>query len=514
VKLGTYKDPSDLYLADPEHFKEKWLATLAESIPWTQYVSAEAKAQAKEAWAICEALAKEPDILKCATEALCKCGVVGEERATKLLYLCIISRHLDRPISVAMKGPSAGGKSHLVEKILRFFPGSAAYVLSAMSERALAYSSEPLSHRYLVIYEAAGLQGDLASYLVRSLLSEGRVRYETVEKTNAGLRPRLIEREGPTGLIVTTTAVKLHSENETRLLSIPVTDTAEQTRSILTALASGQHGEDLNLETWHALQQWLDSAEHDVFIPYARRLAELVPPIAVRLRRDFMVILNLIRAHAILHQASRGRDSEGRIVATLDDYSQVRDLVADLLSDGIEATVSTTVRETVQAVKDIKAVGREDVTVAQVASTLHLDKTTALRRVRVAIDRGYLKNLEDRRGRPARLELGDPMPADLEILPTPERLGGCMVAVKTEGIMELPSPGYDNTVTTVIPVTTVTGLNHTLGSDGTDTYTTGKALPCVKGAGCCKLRTDPDTPLDCAYSPKNCPFLVRRGGGA
>ena len=451
MRLGAYKDPSDLYLDDPKHFKERWLATLAGAIPWTQYVIAEAQAKANNAWEICEALAREPDILKCFTEDLGKCGVVGEERAAKVLYLVFNSRNSDRPVSVAMKGASASGKSFLVEQILKFFPGSAAYVLSAMSERALAYSTEPLSHRYLVIYEAAGLQGDFASYLVRSLLSEGRIRYETVEKTNAGLRPRLIEREGPTGLIVTTTAVKLHSENETRLLSIPVTDTAEQTRSIFAALASGQHGQDLNLETWHALQQWLDNAEHDVFIPYAQHLAELVPPIAVRLRRDFMVLLSLIRAHAMLHQASRGRDSEGRIVATLDDYSQVRNLVADLLSDGIEATVSTTVRETVQAVKDIMAGGHEVVTVAQVASTLHLDKATALRRVRVAIDRGYLKNLEDRKGRPARLELGDPMPTDLEILPTPEKLGGCRVAVKMGGIVESPPPLGDDAKATNKP---------------------------------------------------------------
>ena len=35
----------------------------------------------------------------------------------------------------------------------------------------------------------------------------------------------MIEREGPTGLIVTTTALRLHPENETRMLSLTVTDT-------------------------------------------------------------------------------------------------------------------------------------------------------------------------------------------------------------------------------------------------------------------------------------------------
>ena len=54
--------------------------------------------------------------------------------------------------------------------MLEHFPPGAYYALSAMSERALAYSEEPLKHRMLVIYEAAGMTGDFASYLVRSLL--------------------------------------------------------------------------------------------------------------------------------------------------------------------------------------------------------------------------------------------------------------------------------------------------------------------------------------------------------
>src|SRR5206468_1582008 len=108
--------------------------------------------------------------------------------------------------------------SFLVETVTSFFPADAFYELTAMSEHALAYGTEPLSHRFLILYEAAGLEGDFATYLVRSLLSEGRLRYETVEKTANGLEPRLIEREGPTGLITTTTKVALHPENETRLL--------------------------------------------------------------------------------------------------------------------------------------------------------------------------------------------------------------------------------------------------------------------------------------------------------
>jgi hypothetical protein len=197
-----------------------------------------------------------------------------------------------------------------------------------MSERALAYGIEPLSHRFLVLFEAAGLESDFASYLVRSLLSEGCVRYETVEKDKSGeLRTRLVEREGPTGLIVSTTSVALHPENETRLLSLSATDTSDQTKLVLSRLAA----DDLaapDLSRWHALQVWLTSSEHRVAIPYAHTLADLVPPVAVRLRRDFRAVLSLLRSHAILHQASRARDADGKVIATLEDYAIVRELVS------------------------------------------------------------------------------------------------------------------------------------------------------------------------------------------
>jgi hypothetical protein len=229
---------------------------------------------------------------------------------------------LEKPVSVALKGPSSGGKSFLVERVLSFFPESAYYALTAMSDRTLAYSEEPIKHRFLIIYEAAGMSGEFATYLMRSLLSEGKVRYETVEKTSEGIKPRLIEREGPTGLVVTTTAVKLHPENEIRLLSLTVTDTQDQTRAVMASLAEEAGEVELNLEVWHALQVWLESVEHRVSIPYAGKLAELIPPVAVRLRRDFGAVLNLIRAHALLHQATRESDGEGRIVATINRTTQ------------------------------------------------------------------------------------------------------------------------------------------------------------------------------------------------
>jgi hypothetical protein len=42
--------------------------------------------------------------------------------------------------------------------------------------------------------------------------------------------------------------------------------------------------------------------------------------------------------------------------------------------------------------------------------------------------KGYLVNLEDGKGKPARLTIGEPLPEDVEVLPSPEKLGCCSVA--------------------------------------------------------------------------------------
>jgi hypothetical protein len=423
VELGEVKDIGDLHRQDADGFKDRLDDALRRGRHWLDIAETEAHQRAREAWSRCEGLARCEDILERFYETLRVSGVAGERRTAMLLYLALTSRRLDRPVSVAVKGPSSGGKSYLLERVLEYFPESAYYALTAMSEKTLAYSDEPIQHRFLVLYEAAGMSGDFQTYLIRSLLSEGRLRYETIEKTSEGLKPRLIEREGPTGLIVTTTMERLHPENETRLLSLSVTDTQEQTGQVLRALAEEEEVSTPDLAPWVALQEWIEAGVRRVTIPFAKVLAEKVPPVAVRLRRDFAAVLHLIKAHAVLHQASRDRDDQGRIVATMDDYAIVRELVADLVAEGIDATVSATVRATVEAVHKLTE-GREGDTVplGPIAEELKLDKSAASRRLRITISKGFVKNLEDRKGKAGRYVIGEPMPEDVVVLPAPEEV--------------------------------------------------------------------------------------------
>lgn len=397
------------------------------------------------------ALALSARVLDDFAGAIHGCGVVGEIATAQLLYLVLTARLLDRPVSACVKGLSASGKSFTTEQAVKFFPPEAVLMLTGMSERSLIYSKDDYRHRVIVLFEATalreGVEDNLTAYLVRSLLSEGRLNYEvTVRDPAGGWTTKKIVKEGPTALILTTTRTNLHPENETRMLTLSTNDSREQTKSIFRALANKGGTASVDLKPWLALQTWLQTAEHRVVIPYAAALAELVPPVAVRLRRDFSLLLSLIEAHAILHQATRALDTEGRIVAMIDDYAVVRELVADVLSEGVGATVKETIRETVLAVEKL-ADAEMGIAALAVGKELKLDKTTISRRLAVAAGRGYLRNLETHRGKPGRWIVGEPLPERVAILPQPQQVenntfsspaqaqqGSCTVAGVSGGI--------------------------------------------------------------------------------
>lgn len=134
-------------------------------------------------------------------------------------------------------------------------------------------------------------------------------------------------------------------------------------------------------------------------VPFVRALAELMPTSATRLRRDFVTLLCLVRAHAILHQLTREKDERGRVVATLDDYAAVASLVGDLIAEGVDASVSVAMRQTVDAVA-LLVVGRDHISVKKLTDHLNVGQSATYDRVKRALRAGYLVNLTktDERG--------------------------------------------------------------------------------------------------------------------
>jgi hypothetical protein len=194
------------------------------------------------------------------------------------------------------------------------------------------------------------------------------------------------------------------------------------------------------------LQTWLDAAgEREVEVPFASALADLIPPIDVRLRRDFPLVMSLIRAHALLHQITRERDSDGRIVATLRDYAAVHGLVSDLIALGIRVAIPKGIREVVEAIRQLRDDGAVRVTLSMLGEKLGVHKSNASRRATQAIRRGFLENRQPGPGRAGDLYLNDPLPEDQEVLPSPELVANrCGVALESGGYEQVEKEAPDS----------------------------------------------------------------------
>jgi hypothetical protein len=291
-----------------------------------------------------------------------------------------------------------------------------------MSKRYLLYADEDLSHRFLVIPEAASIAGDDELLtVIRTLLSEGPVSHGTVDG-DSKRTARRIDKDGPTGLLVTTTAAFVDSELETRCLSIATDDTPAQTRRVFQVLAELENDDlpDDHFRVWRDLQTWLaESGETRVTIPYVRALAELMPAGATRLRRDFVSLLCLLRAHAILHQASRENDGARRIVASLDDYAAVRELVAELVAQSADAGASDATRQTVAAVREAQdESGGQHVSAKAVIDRMGVGRSAGYDRIRNALAAGYIINEAKKDERGHKLVAGAPLPGEDDFLPT------------------------------------------------------------------------------------------------
>ena len=307
----------------------------------------ERETERDRAWEACSDLAQEADILACADLALAAAGVIGETRVTRAVLLAGVARLTSKPVSLSIKGASSSGKSFTVSAALSLLPSHAVFRITAASERALIFLPPgSLRHVLVLLTEATAIQGKnehgLLAGFIRQLQSEGRLNYPITEKRDdgEGFETRTVHQDGPTGLIVTTTAEELHAENETRQITVETNDTPEQTRRILRAIADRAEAPPVDTTTWHALFRWLELGPREAVVPFAAWLAEKADVSAVRMRRDFDQLLSLVRASALLHRATRKQDSAGRVVATAADYRIALAVIEPSVATGAGLAVS------------------------------------------------------------------------------------------------------------------------------------------------------------------------------
>ncbi len=294
------------------------------------------------------ALLKSSELMARIVDDFDACGVVGE-RTNKLVgYLAAVSRLLDRPLAIVIQSSSAAGKSSLMDAVLAFVPEEARTKYSAMTGQSLFYMGQTsLKHRILAIAEEEG--ASRASYAMKLLQSEGELTIASTgtDPATGNLITQEYRVEGPTMLMMTTTAIDLDEELLNRCLVLTVDEDREQTRRIhalqrekrtLAGLAK-REAKTAILTTHQNAQRLLRALA--VVNPYADRLTFLDD--RTRTRRDHEKYLTLIDVIALLHQHQREIKTAhvaGRVVeyieATLDDIAQANAIAHEVLGRSLD----------------------------------------------------------------------------------------------------------------------------------------------------------------------------------
>jgi hypothetical protein len=374
------------------------------------------------------------DPLKLVSAELRRLGYGGALWPAEVTYLAATSRLLRIrpgaiPVHVIVLGPPSAGKSYTIAAALRLLPAEAFHVIDAGSPRVLIYDDADLRHRVVVFSEADSLpagEDNPAASAVRNLLQDGHLHYKvTVRHPETGdYVVRTVTKPGPT-VMFTTAVHRLGEQLDSRLFTVEPPDTVEHLRDAIAAQvvleAQPEVEPDGSLVAFQMLLQ--RSAPWDVVIPFAKALGDALgrSPNSARVLRDFSRLLALVKSVAILRHVNRKRDAAGRLVAEIDDYRAVFELVADVYDTSATGS-GQRVRDTVAAVAALRSESKlEHVTKKAVAEKLDISVASAWRRIRAALRGGWLANSEGRKGYPADLVLGDPLPPR-DGLPDPDLL--------------------------------------------------------------------------------------------
>jgi hypothetical protein len=362
-------------------------------------------------------------------------GYGGDLNPPLITYLALTSRVLAMrdgamPVHLLLLGQPSAGKSYCLGVALKLMPPESYNKIDAGSPKVLIYDNFDYRHRVAIFSEADSLpagEDNPAASAIRNMLQDGCLSYKVTERDpeSGQFVVREINKPGPTVLV--TTAVKhLGSQLDSRLFILEVPDGLEQTQASLKAQAEieldGVAEPDQALIAYQAYLQ--AQAPWDVVVPFAVKLAEEIGrlPNASRINRDYARLISMIKSVAVLRHQDREKDDNGRLIAEVEDYAMVHELVGKMYETSV-TSVSDKIRNAIRAVGELRKANVTPLTETKVAERLGISKQAISRPVKTAMKQGWLVNHEVKRGYPFDLDVGEPLPEALG-LPDPKSLRG------------------------------------------------------------------------------------------
>ena len=169
--------------------------------------------------------------------------------------------------------------------------------------------------------ESNGRKDNELAYAIRTLVSEGQIKYQTTGYKDKKPVTIIKKIAGPTSLVTTTIKGKLEDQLDDRMITAHPNTSAMQTRDIIerTAEAASGNGVAVDEKIIKAYQHYHDSLiSTEVVIPYAHDIASFVSrngSLPLSARRSFKRVLSAIKTMTLMYQKQRRRDEQGRFIA-------------------------------------------------------------------------------------------------------------------------------------------------------------------------------------------------------
>ncbi len=278
-----------------------------------------------------ESLLRDPLFLHRAKETIGEQGVTGEEKNRLILFVAGVTKDLDRPVSVLVKGPSSSGKSKLVRDVLRLFPPEAVVLRASLSKMAPVHSADPLGGKILYVQEYRGSKD--AQYLIRLQQSEGIIAHEFTTVRGPHRGTGVSERSGVPVVITTTTADQVFEDDETRFLSISTDESPQQTLAVLEAeIDRPTTTKAPNLTVWNEAMRLVAKRKVSFSLPsWFRFVAHRLPQGQVRMRRDWVRFLIFCKAIALLRSFASDSKSPKDVRVCFADYCTAYEILKNAL---------------------------------------------------------------------------------------------------------------------------------------------------------------------------------------
>ncbi|MDB4304104.1 hypothetical protein N9934_04885 [Desulfosarcina sp.] len=299
-----------------------------------------------------EQIAQDPMLFKKKIDIVNQLGVINERKNIGLYQLVIDSRLLPMGSAgsdaLAMKnsGHYGAGKSYPLFTTLKLYPKSAYHLISSGSEKSLYSIEGGLKYKALILAEALALEShgnrdNELAYGIRTLVSEGSLKYQYtgfIDKKRVTIVKKI---DGPTSLLTTTIKGKLEDQLDDRMITSHPNTSAMQTKDIIEQTAQAASGNSIAVDERiiRAYQHYHDSLiSAGVVIPYAGGIASFVSrngSLPISARRSFKRVLSGIKTITLLHQKQRSRDEQGRFLADILDYAIVYQLLEESFAESL-----------------------------------------------------------------------------------------------------------------------------------------------------------------------------------